>query len=94
MYNSNIGFNVHQSGSDSFFCKAYHLSFVYDVPAKAAVLNFIQFNEYYGCSKCKQEGRLIHSLQLYSHELIINLQAAESVAVVRAARVLFMCILI
>ena len=37
---------------------------------------------------------LIHSLQLNSHELIINLQAAESVAAVRAARVLFMCILI
>ena len=55
---TNIGFTVHQEGSDSnpFTCKAYLLSFVSDLPAKAAVLNFIQFNGYYGCSKCKQQG--------------------------------------
>lgn len=37
-------------------CKVILLSCTCDLPARAAVLNFTQFNGFYGCCRCKQKG--------------------------------------
>ena len=67
---TNIGFTVHQEGSDSnpFTCKAYLLSFVSDLPAKAAVLNFIQFNVVVNASN----KVIIHNLNLGMNYANVN----------------------
>lgn len=53
--------------------KAIIIAAVFDLPAKAAVLNTIQFNGYYGCIYCKdRENVLAHQyvyLPMASHEL-------------------------
>lgn len=33
-----------------------------DLPARAAVLNFTQFNGFYGCCRCKQKGNRLVSM--------------------------------
>ena len=38
--------------------KAILLASTCDLPAKAAVLNFVQHNGFYGCSQCEQKGKL------------------------------------
>jgi len=47
-----VGIIVNQS---QYVCKVFLLCFVSDLPAKALVLNFIQFNGYWGCSQCLQK---------------------------------------
>lgn len=40
-------------------CKAVLLCSTLDLPAKAKVLGFHQFNGEYGCASCEQEGRVV-----------------------------------
>lgn len=47
-------------------CRAALICGTFDLPARAAVLNMVQFNGYWGCSKCLQKGILIVSYS-YSH---------------------------
>ena len=54
--------------------KAMIIAAVFDLPAKAAVLNTIQFNGYYGCIYCKDKGENVSAhqhvyLPIASHEL-------------------------
>ena len=42
-------------------CRAMVLCTTVDLPAKAKLLNFTQFNGYYGCSVCLHEGRRVPS---------------------------------
>ena len=41
--------------------KACTIGCVCDLPAKALVMNFVQFNGYYGCNYCEQPGIVIDS---------------------------------
>ena len=41
--------------------KPFVICFTADLPAKAAVLNMMQFNGFYGCSFCEQPGETVHS---------------------------------
>ena len=40
-------------------CRLMVLSAIADLPAKAKLLNFMQFNGKYGCSVCEQEGKVV-----------------------------------
>ena len=40
-------------------CKAIVLCATLDLPAKAKVQNVIQFNGEFGCSSCKQPGKVV-----------------------------------
>ncbi len=42
-------------------CRVALLCTTLDLPARAAVLNFIQFNGYWGCCRCLQKGKLTHN---------------------------------
>jgi len=42
--------------NDQVLIKGMVLCGTFDMPAKASVLNFLQFNAFYGCPKCLQEG--------------------------------------
>ena len=53
--------------------KAVLLAGVFDLPAKAAVLNTVQFNGHYGCTYCKNKGSHFNHRHIYpptdSHQL-------------------------
>lgn len=51
-----LGVEVQPPGFESFHMKAYVVGCTCDLPAKAMVQNFIQFNGFYGCGYCEQEG--------------------------------------
>ena len=42
---------------ETFTCRGMLLCGTCDLPAKAIVYNMLQFNGYYGCSHCKQNGK-------------------------------------
>jgi len=50
--------------------KVFLLCFISDLPAKASVLNFIQFNGYWGCARCEQKG--LYAYYYYSITLTLN----------------------
>lgn len=64
MFAYTIGMVVNQS---QLVWKVFLLCFVSDLPAKALVLNFIQFNGYWGCSRCLQKGNKTY---YYVHVLV------------------------
>ena len=45
--------------------KCVLLAGVFDLPAKAAIMNTVQFNGYYGCSYCKDKGTHINRRHIY-----------------------------
>ena len=51
-----LGILVSASGGPSFNCFAQLLCLTCDLPAKAAVLNCMQYNGYWGCTRCLQKG--------------------------------------
>ena len=55
---SNTGVTV-QVGSDEKLCKAKVLCATFDLPAKAKVLEFTNFNGRCGCTVCKEEGMVV-----------------------------------
>ena len=61
MYTIHIGIEVHPSDSPSFHVKAYTICACFDLPARAAALNTIQYNGNYGCNFCKQPGTSVRT---------------------------------
>ena len=57
-----VGLRLTPVGHESFICKVFLLCFTCDLPAKAAVLNVVQYNGFYGCCRCKQKGINTHTL--------------------------------
>lgn len=47
----------HPETSEPFLCKVLTIAGTCDLPAKAMVLNTVQFNGNYGCMKCEQPGK-------------------------------------
>ena len=44
---------------EPFRLKAFVIGYTCDLPARAAVQNFVQFNGYFGCSFCEQPGKSV-----------------------------------
>lgn len=71
---SENGFLLFRPGLEQILCRAYLLCSCFDQPAKAIVLNFVQFNGYWGCCRCLQKGMYMH----YEHIITIHtLQGVE-----------------
>lgn len=51
-----LGLTIAPSGFDTFTCHATLVCVTCDLPAKAIVMNFTQFNGFYGCCHCYQKG--------------------------------------
>ena len=57
---SNVGVQVHPSGVEHpFQMKVCVIGFSCDLPARATVQNFVQFNGFHGCSFCEQPGKTV-----------------------------------
>ena len=46
-------------GGQTITCRAMVLCATLDLPAKAKVLNFTQYNGCFGCTVCKEEGMVV-----------------------------------
>ncbi|KAM3613128.1 uncharacterized protein V6R79_020974 [Siganus canaliculatus] len=54
------GVSVQFAGAqEPFICKVLTIAGTCDLPAKALVLNTVQFNGKYGCAKCEQPGQTV-----------------------------------
>jgi len=47
------------NGGSTAICRARVLCATFDLPAKAKVLKFTQFNGRFGCTVCKEEGMVV-----------------------------------
>ena len=47
------------NGNQTAICRVRVLCATLDLPAKAKVLNFVQYNGQFGCSVCKEEGMVV-----------------------------------
>ena len=56
-----IGVMIAPANHPQFKCYGLLLCVTCDLPAKAAILNFNQFNGYWGCARCLQEGTTSNS---------------------------------
>ena len=54
----NVGITISPPGHDDVMCHVVLLCSTCDLSAKAIVMNFVQFNGFYGCCRCLQEGML------------------------------------
>lgn len=55
------GISVQFAGAqEPFICRAYTIAGTCDLPAKALVLNAVQFNGQFGCLKCEQPGQTVN----------------------------------
>ena len=54
-----LGVKVSVKGEGEIVCRARLLFVVADLPAKASLLNVIQFNGKFGCSTCYHEGQQV-----------------------------------
>lgn len=52
-----VGVAVTPPGLSSFTCRAVVIACTCDYPARAQVMNVVQYNAFYGCSHCLQEGK-------------------------------------
>ena len=68
-----------------FVCRVALVGATCDLPAKAAVMNMVQYNGYYGCGRCLQQG--IQCISNLSHVTICMCQ--ESVFVVHCCVFMF-----
>lgn len=59
MWYLNVGIQVLIGEDQLALCKAKVLFTSLDLPAKAKVLEFTQFNGRYGCAVCKEEGIVV-----------------------------------
>ena len=54
------GISVPFAGAqEPFICKAFTIAGTCDLPAKALVLNTVQYNGQFGCQKCEQPGQTV-----------------------------------
>ena len=56
-YIGTIGIEISLPDSRDFTCRAVLISTSLDMPAKAQVMNMMQYNGFYGCNHCLQKGR-------------------------------------
>lgn len=61
-----IGINVTIPGNGVHVVKAKLICAVMDLPAKASILNCMQYNGAYGCSTCKHPGRTVSIHAIYN----------------------------
>ena len=59
------GITVSPAGGGSVLCCAALIATTFDLPAKALVMNTVQYNGYFGCSQCTQPGNYLTTLPLY-----------------------------
>ena len=71
-----IGVKVNVKGEGETICRARLLFVVADLPAKASLLNIIQFNGKFGCPSCYHEGEQV-SRMLYIYILSHNLTSVK-----------------
>lgn len=53
------GIQVTISGEEAATCRVKVLCVTLDLPAKAKVSNFVQFDGRFGCTVCKEEGLMV-----------------------------------
>lgn len=58
------GIKVESPEAGTFISRAIVLAGTCDLPAKCLVCNTVQFNGFYGCSKCKQPGESVRTVML------------------------------
>ena len=68
----NIGINITIPGKGSHVVKAKLICAVMDLPAKAAILNCMQYNGAYGCSTCKHPGSVVSIMHLQTKITLIK----------------------
>ena len=56
-----VGVEVEVPGLDPFVMTAHVICCSCDLPAKALVQNFVQYNGEYGCGFCEQPGRSLRT---------------------------------
>ena len=57
-----IGIQVHPPGiQEPFNMKVLVICCSCDLPARAMIQNFIQFNGFYGCCSCEQPGKTVQT---------------------------------
>ena len=56
-----LGLKVATQKYGDIICKAKLLFAVADLPAKATLLNCVQYNGKYGCHTCKLEGQQVYT---------------------------------
>ena len=61
-----IGVKVDVKGKGETICRARLLFVVADLPAKASLLNIIQFNGKFGCPSCYHEGEQVSRMLFIS----------------------------
>ena len=62
-----LGINVHIPGEGTVVSRVQLLCAVVDLPAKAGIMNCIQFNGHYGCSTCLHPGLSVSALTHILH---------------------------
>lgn len=55
-----IGIRISSPGQDTVVCRVALVCSTCDLPAKAMVLNIVQYNGFYGYCSCLQEGTFIY----------------------------------
>ena len=62
VHHINVGTDVQPHGHNhTFTMKAYIIGCTCDLPAKAIVQNFIQYNGAYRCGYCEQQGQTLRT---------------------------------
>ena len=56
------GVKITPPGGQPFVCCVALLGATCDLPAKAAVMNMVQYNGYWGCGRCVQKGMSMPNL--------------------------------
>lgn len=58
------GITISPAGGESVLCCAALIATTCDLPAKALVMNTVQYNGFFGCSQCTQPGNYLTPLPL------------------------------
>ena len=72
MYLSHYGGVLIQRLKESYVCRVALICVTCDLPAKAAVMNMVQFNGYWGCGQCLQKGMRNHYACILHRILILT----------------------
>lgn len=67
-----LGISVSFPNGEQAICRAALLCAVLDLPARAIVTNFVQYNGYWGCGHCLQKGKTISIITVIIFVIIIN----------------------
>ena len=59
-----LGVEIAPPDKPPFICCVALIGATCDLPAKAAVMNMVQFNGYWGCGRCVQKGMCTNNITL------------------------------